>query len=313
MGLAYVASRDSGPVLGPGFMQGALGTINRLLTIEKDGPSGNTASFWTLGSTNFTPDNLLDPAPIPNDRPYASLLYLGVGYQKVLTPRSAIETELQLGILGTNVGRWVQTKIHERCCPDKIPMGWDNQIGDGGSPTFLYHARWLRDLGDLEAENYRLVASVGGEAGYYVRGTGGLTFLFGWNGADVAAIRMAGASTSLRTNRVTSPMWLRQQPRQRSTGFGGWIDYELSYILHNELLQGSWTRSDAVTFSYDETEHVVHRASAGIDLAFLPKLLPWFRDQEFHLYLTQAWRTRDLKGAALKKHHWGGLTFSYSH
>jgi hypothetical protein len=308
MGLAYIESRNGPPTVGPDVLYDGLTGLNRLLRVDSEGPGRYSQSFWTIGSTNFTPSDLTVSAPIPNDRPYASLLYLGVGYQN---PQDGFttETELQLGVLGTNIGHYVQTRIHRICCRDKIPQGWDNQIGQGGSPTFLYHTRWLKTF--AESDTYRLIGSIGAEAGYYVRGMAGGVLAYGLTGADLDAVRLGGSATGLRPQAQGTMADLDRSPPIHSKGFAVWLEYEASLMAYNELLQGAWTGTNRLTYGPNEIDRFVQRASAGVDLAFLIKLIPSLANDEFHLYFTQAWRSRDIKAAPYGNHYWGGITVSW--
>jgi hypothetical protein len=299
--------------------QDGLGAVNRLTRINTSPAGSVSETLWTIGSTNFTPAVITMAKPIRNDRPFASLLYLGVGYTDTSEKR-AIETELQIGVLGTGIGRSVQTWIHEQCCRDRIPMGWDNQIGNGGSPTFLYHARWLNQVaGD---ENTRVYTAVGGEVGYYVRGTAGLIFLYGATAADLAVIRLGGAALGLRTLRSEAQVMNEanpppgqsrsEAPATHGSGFGLWLEYEASAMFYNELLQGAWSGTNQVKFSSSQIQHFVQRASLGVDLTFIPKKLGLLRDSDSHIYFTQGWRSQDIKTVLPKNHYWGGLTFSWA-
>lgn len=300
---------------------GGLAAINGVTGINRHAPDSGSETFWTIGSTNFTPAVLTNPLPNPDDRPYASLLYFGVGYSEV-NEKTIVETELQLGILGTGIGRSVQRWIHQRCCTSNIPVGWDNQIGNGGSPTFLYHARWLNEIAG--GDTFRLQAAVGGEAGYYVRGTTGLIFIFGATPADLGVIRLGGAAIGQRPMAPTLPSRLRESPQgpaaskeqtdapSHGVGFAVWAEYEASAMLYNELLQGAWSGTNRVKFTSGQIQHFVQRASLGVDLTFIPKMLGLLRHSDFHIYFTQAWRSQDIKGVYPANHYWGGLTLSWA-
>ena len=282
----------------------------------------STSHWITLGSTTFTPQRIEAIRPLPDDRPYAELLYLGFGRVE-REGRFDVEKEIRVGVLGTNVGRYVQTFIHEHCnC--RIPLGWDNQIGQGGSPTFLIRRHWNLPF---DWERHRVVFGAGGEAGYYVRGVVTAAFMFGWTRADVDAMRIGGpvsrpapmapmsaASNADASTRVASnadAMVDTSSTPSHSRGFGFWVQYEGSAFAYDELLQGAWSGSNRVKIAYRDIEHFQQHANLGVDVAFIPRLLPLLRDKEFHIYFTQSWRSADLKlRNQPRNHYWGGLTLS---
>lgn len=109
----------------------------------------------SVGNTAFTPNDLTIAAPIQGDRPYANLLYISAAETFIYDPDSrprpeAGTNELVIGILGLDIGKVVQTKIHEWTDSNR-PVGWDNQISEGGELTALYsHNRiyLLNSIGD---------------------------------------------------------------------------------------------------------------------------------------------------------------------
>ena len=315
MGVALNGSRDGRPSSGWASIYAPLTAINDVLHIDAP-PDDKSRSFWTFGDTTFTPDKITSPSPIPDDRPYSTLLFLGVGYSD-RRDNHDVESELRLGLLGTGIGRYVQTWIHERCCKDDLPAGWSNQVGQGGSPTFLYHAQWTRRY--LETERQRLGFSAGAEVGYYVRALAGASFLFGLTSRDFRALGAGGPNQRMAP---FGPVGLNQRPAMlsqaerdetspHSRGVGLWIQYEASAFAYNELLQGAWSGTNRVRISYRNIERVVHQANTGFDLAFIPKLLPFLADKEFHIYVTQSWRSADLKFPNVpRNHYWGGATLS---
>ena len=310
MGVVITYSRNSYDA--EGFLAPAyrgLASLNRSLRVEGSGPE-QSRTFWTLGSTNFTPVDIVESAPIPHDRPYASLLYLGVGYTAFSASGTAIETEWQLGLLGTDIGKSVQSAIHRHCCTDRPPRGWSNQVGEGGSPTFLYHVRWRRALS--ESRTHQLVGSIGGEVGYYTRIIGGATLLYGARPADLELLKLGGVTTGPRPYGVDTRARVSSMAPGASkswSGFSMWLDYELSLFAYNQLLQGAWTGTNNVRIPSRDVKRIAHKANGGVELTFIPRLLGLSPSSDVHLYYTQSWRSKDITGA--RDHYWGGLTLSF--
>ena len=112
----------------------------------------------TLALTAFTPDSLAAFEPIPDDRPYASLLAV-MGRQTYLSRDmdAAWHTELSVGVLGLHLARNLQRWIHKqnrastgRETP-RDPKGWSHQVSDGGELTALYAATYERVVASSHA------------------------------------------------------------------------------------------------------------------------------------------------------------------
>ncbi len=107
-------------------------------------PARRVSSF-IIGIQVFTPDNLADPDPILDDRPYGSFLFAGTEQYRLVGKKTSLMTHLSLGALGLRVSESVQTGIHVglRRGPEartglenpRDPQGWDHQISDGFEPS----------------------------------------------------------------------------------------------------------------------------------------------------------------------------------
>ena len=82
----------------------------------------------------FTPSDVLDPRPIQNDRPYASLLFTSNGRVQVSGDRSAWTSSLSVGLLGLPLSGELHKGVHKVTGSDP-PRGYDHQISAGGEPT----------------------------------------------------------------------------------------------------------------------------------------------------------------------------------
>jgi len=79
--------------------------------------------------------------PINQDRPYSNIIWTGVTYNYFNDElNEGRRTELDIGILGTSIGKDVQTAIHERCCRDKIPPRVGNSNWRWGITHISYQA-----------------------------------------------------------------------------------------------------------------------------------------------------------------------------
>jgi hypothetical protein len=306
-------------------------------------------SFWMWGNSTFTPQNLRTSEPLFNDRPYASILYAGGGYtHRYAFPTmplfNDVTTSLQIGVLGTGVSESVQMGIHKVCCPDDLPQGWDNQIGAGGSLTFLYGqtlstAQVTNDqdpqlaIGHLGPLPIASSVELGYDVGYRVDVRAGLTFAVGMTINDL--IFAMGSTSPLAAASpqygnivpVNAPAPPKRQFSAPAIGGALYVHVGVQAIAYNELLEGAWTGKNNVTIPRNRYEHVVEDATLGIDLAWISTLAcnAWTlvayqqscREHSSnwaprtHYYLVQSWRSRDLKDGTEGSHYWGALRFTY--
>ncbi|MQA22843.1 DUF2219 family protein [Rugamonas sp. FT103W] len=280
-------------------LNGVLGGVAR--PVGRDDPVA-----WLLAESAFTPQNITTKEPIPNDRPFASLLYGGPSYWVPGPDGQIRETQLYFGVLGLGLGRVVQTKIHERCCPDRLPQGWDNQIGNGGAPTFLYHVKNIVPVGQGWSDHAKFNVSGGYEFGYLTRLMAGASFVYGLEPADMRNVYLmtfANPTSNLKS------LSANERP-QAGKGFALWLDVELSAIAYNQLLQGAWAGDNRVRIPHHEVAPVVAKVNAGAELTFLFRTLGIWNQSGSRLYWTQSWRSRDLRHNNETKHFWGGFIYT---
>lgn len=213
--------------------------------------------------------------PIERDNPYANNIWIGTQIsaedktdKQDSEKHYSVMTEFDIGIYGTNVGHYVQTKIHEKCCKHKIPQEWDTQIGDGGSLTFLYkqiHSQYLLNE-DLLRVRFKY--------GYWA----------GWNTWPTVGVVFSSKAPLLEKIR---------------------LEYDASYVLHNETLQGAWYGHNTITYNYSELEHVVGLMHLNVEL---------FKSSGFAINYSQNWKTKELKVCDCEdKHRWGGIEFAWKY
>jgi hypothetical protein len=109
-------------------------------------PAGSEQQNLTLslGQALFTPSNRNRTSLIPDDRPYAAVLVLGLGYNARLGDHLQASL-LQVGIVGPSArGRQSQNQIH-KVTGDYPFLGWDNELRDEGLFQVV-HERLQRHL-----------------------------------------------------------------------------------------------------------------------------------------------------------------------
>jgi len=233
---------------------GALDGVTGLSGVLGGGarPPGRALEF---GFASFTPEDITVSEPIDDDHPYACLPFLSNTRQYTgADQQTAYLSTLMVGILGTDLCEAVQDGTHEVVGSDE-PKGWDNQISDGGEPTF----RWSvtrRDLlarGRFAGRDSELLGSLGAAVGFTTGVRAGLVGRWG----------------------ETRSRWATQAPEHAeyvgvavpgNRAGGGIRFWELGGTVrlraYNALLQGQF-RDSEVTFSRDELRPVVGEAWFG--------------------------------------------------
>lgn len=267
-----------------------------------------------LGLATFTPRDLVDAAPILDDRPYASLDYLTVSRASAFKRLGlAISTELTVGVLGFDQGHQFQAEIHrvirawkgcrdeEPECTPHDPKGWPNQISHGGEPTLRYGLtaeRLLLDVPSAEGAWFDLKGLGRLDLGYYTGAAAGLAFraglirspfwsyntapLNGQNQLVPALASEAGAADGLE-----------------AFLFGGLRGRAVAY---NAMLQGQ-LRQSAVRLTDSQVFPLLYEFEVGVSASF----------RGFGLtYTAFAGRSPELNaGAPLRHHLWASLYLWY--
>jgi hypothetical protein len=202
---------------------------------------GAPSAAAQLGLLAMTPSTLTTSEPIKGDRPYASLLFVVTSAMEVLDGgKGAMFTSFTVGALGLNVAGSLQRMVH-RTLDDDMPMGWDQQISDGGEPTARYVQARQWQLGNAaesgDPSEWKLTLS--GSGGYL----------------SEAVVAVSG-----RWGRFDSPWWsfapelgdytsaplaplLQPGPRTQRELFA-FAGVRFKARLYNALLQGQFRHSD---------------------------------------------------------------------
>ena len=141
---------------------------------------------FSLGQNIFTPEDISEPALIPDERPYAGWLYGSVGLVSENGERLD-NLELQIGVVGpASFAEEVQTNWHDFIGIDE-PFGWDNQLENEPGVVLYYERKWRQlwefppvpwiPVEDLAVD---VTPHLGGALGnVYTYGAAGATFRFG--------------------------------------------------------------------------------------------------------------------------------------
>jgi len=145
-------------------------------------PGYQRAIYFSIGQNIFTPEDIKRKDLIEEDRPYAGLAYLAIGFQGKNTLH--MDTlEFDLGIVGPHsYAEDFQRQFHA-WVDSPTPMGWDNQLDDELVAGIVYmHKHKLIQSGLGNGFNYDVIPHIGGGLGNlktYVNA--GVQVRFGWN------------------------------------------------------------------------------------------------------------------------------------
>lgn len=113
-------------------------------------PPGTTRTTerigYSFGQSLFTPEDTDTRELVPDDRPYAAWLYVGLAYQAVYerADGSAVQdtVELDLGVIGPMaLGEEVQNTYHDLIGVDET-NGWDNQLENEPGFVLSLERKW---------------------------------------------------------------------------------------------------------------------------------------------------------------------------
>lgn len=220
----------------------------------------DTKSATQVGLIAMTPRDLTVAVPLPEDRPYASLLFVTrAGIDVEETQGRATFSSITVGMLGLDAAEFLQRQIHG-AIGGQDPRGWSHQISAGGEPTarILRAEQWLLLLAaPWTGGRPELKATLTGSAGYLTE---------------------IGAGLSLRWGRIESPWWTHTPEltdyiatpigafagrRQGQPEFYFFAGGRVKARAYNAFLQGQFRHSD-VRLASDDLARVQGEAWAGV-------------------------------------------------
>ena len=202
--LAYLAASDAFPK--------TVAWLNRFPSCGMEQPVGRVG--FVIGQNMYTPEDILDPNPIPNDRPYAGWLYVGTLFQRqarVNPHLAALEGfEVNLGIVGPqSYADEMQRISHQWRFPEDIPQGWANQLQNEPGLVLKYARLWRWSLSERSAKYFDVIPRAGFELGNVnTFGVAGASFRLGYNLPDDFGVQI-----------IDSPASVNGVQSQRKNGF----------------------------------------------------------------------------------------------
>jgi hypothetical protein len=243
---------------------GRMRTLDLLNTACRTGLACRTEAEVTvrtrIGQLMYTPTDIRNPAPQPDKRPWAGMLY----FHRTWTVPVNVEEDVTLGALVGVIGpaaltRQTQKFIHKHVMDAPDPQGWHHQIrGSLGLMATLERrkAAWL----DLDA------AGVGTNGAWYWRvGAGnvmtyaavGATVMLGQNLPALARddSNIQHKALNALPGRCLGQAWLSCSIH---------ANVELRAMAYNVFLDGRWRKDDPSV----DSKPLVLDASIGLRLGF---------------------------------------------
>ncbi|MDO3386632.1 lipid A deacylase LpxR family protein [Gilvimarinus sp. SDUM040013] len=266
--------------------------LNRVLGLSFSHEPADKYSL-ELGVYGFTPDNITSFVPVPDDRPYASLVY-AASYSEWVNPEhnSSWQTSLSLGVLGLDLVGEAQNTIHDWTDSSEA-NGWHNQISDGGEVTARYtlaHQKLLHLSDSVEIKQ-----TVQGSVGYLTEASYALGFRAGkihsnWWSFDPELTSYGEKSVVNDDRSLMSEHYF-------------WGGVALKARGYNAFLQGQF-RHSALTYGHDELNHWVAEAWIGYTLAL--------RNGYRLSYVVRGHSSEVKSGTANRNLLWGGIIIARS-
>lgn len=247
-----------------------------------------------IGAFGFTPEDITINEPNPNDRPYASLVYISSSREQVdLVENVAWKSSLTLGTLGLGLVGELQNVVHQGTS-SKAAKGWDNQISEGGEFTGRYVLARQKYF-DSSSDNVEIKSTIQASAGYLTEAS------WSWN---------------LRAGKIHSP-WASFNPELSNYGEKSsysstakpisehffWTGFALKARAYNAFIQGQF-RDSEVTYDRDQLNSFLVEAWAGYTISF--------KEGYRISYVLRGHSSEINEGAGDRNLLWGGIIITRS-
>ncbi|EOB3675187.1 lipid A deacylase LpxR family protein [Vibrio vulnificus] len=231
--------------------------VKRLSLADKQGGSIDKWEF-SIGHKMWTPSDISQTAPTPNDRPYAGYFHAELNYLS-LHPQQAVRYNLTLGTTGENALSEKAQKLVHSITGSTDPNGWEYQVDDyvAGSVGYQRHDLLMRSA-NLTESNWEMSHIFEANAGNFRTDVAsGVMFRYG---SDLA--NTLGAA-SISTENPFHASMMGNSPY-------GWFVYtglSTRYRFNDLTLEGERSGLPEPSDQYDVTmQHWQSTAVAGVAL-----------------------------------------------
>ena len=178
-----------------------------------------------LGQNMYAPSDLRRSDHIVGDRPYAGIIYAGVGKELAFREDSMFThyVELDFGMIGPSAHCKETQKLIHKWLKCKDPKGWDNQLHD----EFVVNAQWWTKYNWYLCDYVALVPRVGILGGTVQDAVElGFDLKVGWN------LKNDVGNTILFSASNNHSFW-------DDLSVWGFVGCDERYYLYNHFLEGS--------------------------------------------------------------------------
>jgi hypothetical protein len=248
-----------------------------------------------LGVMVFTPKDTLLKRAQPEDRPYASLVFVANGRLRVAPDRtSAWFSSFSVGALGLPVAERLHGAVHD-IVGSPAPRGYDHQISAGGEPTARYTLARQKLWVSAPTSTLDVKTTVQASVGFLTE---------------------TSAAISIRVGRFSTPWWsfnpeltdYLAAPAPVAEGNPSRSDLfffagaRIKARAYNAFLQGQFRHSD-VRYSANEVEPLVAEAWFGVTSQVIGQT---------QLSYTINYQTAEVRhGQAARDYLWGAVQISH--
>jgi len=291
-----VGLSNSGTSNSKGILASSRNWLDENIMIYTNTPFASIESMHTTsyGMSVYTPDNLENKNVIEGDRPYASLLYISNTKMTAYINGESTETTLMVGVLGLDVAKEIQQFAHnELNFSTEDPLGWGNQISDGGEVTALYTIEKKKLISNCYAANKAgsdISYTMSADVGYMVNAAIGMDFRWGYIGTPY----YLHSSTPVSNYNYYSCYGCRTYDNYL------FLNFRLRAIVYNALLQGQF-RDSRLTIDSRDIENIGFEASLGWVYSLSP---------EWKLTYSINYKSNEFKGSKAEDYLYGGLYLS---
>jgi len=240
---------------------------------------GDDSYEMSLHQNLFTPINPESGDLVPEDRPFAGLLFFRFTKHSVLhKSKIQLKSEWVIGVIGpSSLGEKIQQSIHEL-----QPTGWTYQVQD----DLLLNLNLELEKGIMVYENFEFAASAGINAGSMN------------TGALVSGKIIAGKLHP--RNKSYQQSYSGEQKRTKTIHYQFSFKPSVQYVMHNASLNGGWINTlSQHTFARSEIKPMVASVQAGLCISYA--------EWDLNMYLNYI--SSEFNGGF--DHRWGGIGITY--
>lgn len=232
---------------------------------------GDDFMYYKVGQNMYAPSDLKRSDHIKGDRPYAGIIYGGVGYEffRDYNPYWTHYGEIDFGMIGPAAFAGHTQRMIHRILGCRDPKGWHNQLHN----EFVVNGQWWEKYNYYICDYVALIPRVGVLAGTIQDAVEvGCDLKFGWNlKNDVGNNIMFSASKDNGKSFLDK------------LSIYGYVGVDERYYLYNHFLEGSFIRNRDKGLDVD-IEPFVGEIQCGAGMKyenFVVRYYMAFRQDEF--------------------------------